>query len=80
MIAYIVSKKNFIIEWVSTVTLIAGVALTSFNIHPANLWVSLIGNAGWLLLGWMWKRWSLFTVEFIITAIYIVGIYNLYLG
>lgn len=80
MIAYIISKRDFIIEWLSTVTLIAGVALTSFNIYPLNLWVSLLGNVGWLLLGWMWKKWSLFIVELVITAIYIVGIYSLYFG
>jgi hypothetical protein len=78
MISYIISKRDVIIEWLSTVTLIAGVALTSFNVYPLNLWVSLIGNAGWMLLGWMWRKWSLFTLEFVITAIYIVGIYSLY--
>ena len=79
MIAYILSKKNDIIEWISTVTLIAGVVLTSFNIYPANLWISLLGNLGWLWLGWIWKKWSLFIVEAVISTIYIVGIYNLYL-
>jgi hypothetical protein len=73
MISYIVSKRDFIIEWLSTATLIAGVALTSFNIYPLNLWVSLVGNAGW-----MWRKWSLFTLEAVISAIYIVGIYSLY--
>lgn len=80
MVSYIISKKDFIVEWVSTIILIAGVALTSFDIHPLNLWISLLGNLGWLLLGWMWKKWSLFIVELIISAIYIIGIYNLYLG
>jgi hypothetical protein len=80
MIEYVFSKKDSIIEWACTITLIAGVALTSFNIYPANLWVSLVGNLGWLFLGWMWRKWSLFIVEAVISAIYIVGIYNLYLG
>jgi hypothetical protein len=56
MISYIISKRDFILEWLSTATLIAGVALTSFNIYPLNLWVSLAGNAGWMLLGWMWRK------------------------
>lgn len=80
MINYIVSKRYIIMEWLSTATLIAGVALTSFNIYPLNLWVSLVGNAGWMLLGYIWRKWSLFTLEAVISAIYIVGIYNLYLG
>ena len=80
MLSFLFSKKDFIIEWASTIILIAGVALTSFNIYPVNLWVSFVGNAGWLLLGWMWKKWSLFIVEAVITAIYIIGLYSLYLG
>jgi hypothetical protein len=70
--------RDFILEWGITVTLILGVALTSFNIYPTNLWVSMIGNFGWLYLGYIWRKWSLFVVQLIITAIYIVGLLNLY--
>jgi hypothetical protein len=72
-------NKDFILEWGITVTLILGVALTSFNIFPLNLWVSTIGNIGWLYLGYIWKKWSLFVVQLIITIIYIVGLLNTYL-
>jgi len=72
-------NKDFILEWGITLTLIVGVALTSFNIYPHNLWVSMIGNFGWLYLGFIWKKWSLFIVQLIITAIYIVGLVNLYI-
>jgi hypothetical protein len=71
--------KELFFEWACTATLIAGVALTSFNIYPLNLWVSLVGNLGWLVLGWMWRKWSLFLVELVISTIYIVGIIDLYL-
>jgi hypothetical protein len=70
--------RDFILEWGITVTLIVGVALTSFNIFPMNLWVSMIGNFGWLYLGYIWRKWSLFVVQLIITAIYVVGLLNLY--
>jgi hypothetical protein len=71
-------SKDFILEWGITVTLIVGVALTSFNIFPLNLWVSMIGNVGWLYLGYIWRKWSLFVVQLVITAIYIIGLLNLY--
>lgn len=71
-------NRDFILEWSITASLIIGVALTSFNVYPANLWVCLIGNIGWLYLGYTWRKWSLFVVQLIITAIYIVGIVNLY--
>jgi len=70
-------NRDFILEWGITLTLIVGVALTSFNIFPLNLWVSMIGNIGWLYLGYIWKKWSLFVVQLVITAIYIIGLLNL---
>ena len=73
------SLKDTIIEWTLTAILIAGVALTSFNIYPLNLWVSMAGNFGWLYLGWHWRKWSLFVVQLIITIIYILGISKVYL-
>jgi hypothetical protein len=71
-------NRDFILEWGLTITLVFGVALTSFNVFPLNLWVSMIGNFGWLYLGYIWRKWSLLIVQFIITAIYIVGLVNLY--
>jgi hypothetical protein len=71
--------KDSIIEWTLTALLITGVALTSFNIYPMNLWVCLAGNIGWIYLAWCWRKWSLFVVQLIITIIYILGISKVYL-
>lgn len=70
-------NRDFILEWAITIILIIGVALTSFNIFPLNLWISLIGNIGWLYLGYIWKKWSLLVVQLVITAIYIVGLISI---
>lgn len=67
-------------EWSSTVILLAGVVLTSFNIYPANIWFLLIGNIGWIALGWIWRKWSLLILQTIITIIYIAGIIKVYVG
>ena len=49
MFAYLKEQTwEFWLEWISTLILIAGVVLTSFNIYPLNIWLSLAGNAGWL--------------------------------
>jgi len=71
--------KDSIIEWTLTALLITGVALTSFNIYPMNLWVCLAGNIGWVYLAWIWRKWSLFVVQLIITVIYILCISKVYL-
>jgi len=65
---------EFYFEWVCTVVLIAGVVLTSFNIYPLNIWVLLIGNIGWVALGWIWRKWSLIILQTLITIIYIAGV------
>jgi hypothetical protein len=70
-------NRDFVLEWAITVILIVGVALTSFNIFPLNLWISLVGNIGWLYLGWVWRKWSLLVVQLVITAIYIVGLISI---
>jgi hypothetical protein len=67
-----------IFEWLCTAILLVGVALTSFNIFPLNLWVLFIGNLGWVGLGIIWRKWSLIVMQTVITLIYIVGIINLY--
>lgn len=64
----------FILEWVSTGILLVGVTLTSFNIYPANVYLSLLGNFGWLFVACAWRKWSIITVQAVITIIYIVGI------
>jgi hypothetical protein len=62
-------------EWSSTVVLIIGVILTAWNIYPENIWISLIGNAMWLVLGIMWKKWSLITIQIVVTIIYVLGLW-----
>ena len=68
---------QFWFEWLCTLVLIVGVALTSYNVYPLNIWLSFLGNLGWMVLGYIWRKWSLFIVELIITIIYIAGIYNI---
>ena len=66
------------IEWVSTAVLIIGVALTAYNVYPLNIWLSLLGNIGWFVIGWMWKKYSLLTIQVVISIIYILGLMSYY--
>lgn len=65
-------------EWGSTALLLVGVALTSFNIYPLNLWVCLAANVGWTVMGILWKKWSLLIVQAVVSAIYIFGMVTYY--
>jgi hypothetical protein len=67
------------IEILATGTLIIGVALTSWNIYPANIYMSVVGNFLWLLMGWYWKKWSLIIIEAFILVIYACGMIKYFL-
>lgn len=64
------------IEWGSTVLVIVGALLTSFNIYPLNIYVILVGNFGWMIIGLMWKKPSLIIIQTVLTLIYIAGLIN----
>lgn len=70
--------KNFEIfwEWAATAVLMIGVTLTALNIYPANIYISLLGNMMWLVLGYMWRKYSLIMVQIMVTLIYLYGIHN----
>jgi len=65
-----------ILEWAATFVLIIGVALTAWNIYPLNIYFSLMGNFMWLIIAFVWKKWSLISVQIIITILYVSGLIN----
>ena len=67
---------EFILEWVSTALVLTGAVLTAWNIYPANLAVQIVGNIGWFIVGYMWRKWSLVTIQAVITIIYILGFFH----
>lgn len=74
------TKWWIFIEWIATITLIIGVALTSWNIYPINIYMSAIGNFLWLLIGFYWRKLSLIIIQTVIMIIYVVGIIKFLFG
>lgn len=70
---------QFWFEWSNTALLIVGAVLTSLNIYPLNIWFLFAANLGWAALGVMWRRWSLFTVQVVLTIIYLPPVVKLLL-
>ena len=73
-------QSEFVLEVLATVVLIIGVALTSFNIYPINVYISLAGNLLWLGMGIVWGKWSLIIIEIIISIIYVIGIAKMFIA
>ena len=70
------NKKHieFFFEWGSTFILLCGAALTSLNIYPANVFFSLAGNLGWLVVSLIWRKPSLIVIQLVISFIYVAGL------
>lgn len=67
------------IKWAGTFLCLTGIALTSFNVYPTNIVLSLIGSALWTWAGWAQKDMPLFLVEFVAVAMYAAGVITLLL-
>ena len=62
------------VKWMGTILCLAGIALTSFNIYPANVVLSLIGSGLWTVAGALQKDTPLFLVEAVAVAFYLAGL------
>jgi hypothetical protein len=63
-----------IIKWLGTILCLLGIALTSFNIYPANILFGLIGSALWTLAGFIQRDIPLLLVEFVAVVLYFGGL------
>lgn len=68
-----------LIKWLGTILCLLGIALTSFNIYPLNLFLSFIGSALWTLAGFIQRDLPLMLVEFVAVVLYMIGIAS-YIG
>lgn len=63
-----------LIKWLGTILCLMGIALTSFNIYPINVVLSMVGSALWTLAGFLQKDPPLFLVELVAVIIYFAGL------
>jgi hypothetical protein len=62
------------IKWTGTILCLIGIALTSFNVYPLNVFLSLIGSALWAWAGWMQRDTPLVLVEGVAVTLYFIGV------
>ena len=69
-------NKNLIrfSKWVSSLVIIAGMALTASNIYPLNLYMQLVGIIGWLVIAFAWHDRSLIMLNAVAALIFTSGI------
>lgn len=66
------------VKWLGTFLCLIGICLTSFNVYPINIILSLIGSALWTWAGWAQKDMPLFLVEAVAVICYIAGVIALF--
>ena len=63
-----------LVKWAGTFLCLFGIALTSFNVYPANIFLSFIGSGLWAFAGFVQRDIPLLLVEFVAVVLYAVGI------
>ena len=63
-----------ILKWSGTILCLIGIALTSFNIYPLNLFFGLVGSVLWTLAGFLQQDAPLVLVEAVAVVIYVMGV------
>jgi len=65
------------IRWSGTILCLIGIALTSFNVYPLNLFFGFVGSLLWAVQGYIYKDYALLIVEAVAVIIYLSGIITL---
>ena len=71
---------SWYIKWVSSIFIIIGMALSSANIFPLNIYVHGIGVTGWLVVGMLWHDRALIFLNGVAIFVYVTGLLNHYYG
>ena len=72
--------KDWYLKWASSIILITGMLFTANNIYPLNLFISIVGILGWILIGLIWNDRAIILVNAIGLSIYANGILNYYVN
>jgi hypothetical protein len=66
------------IRWSGTILCLIGIALTSLNVYPLNLFFGLVGSFLWTVQGYLYKDNALLVVELVAVLMYMAGLYTVY--
>jgi hypothetical protein len=64
------------IRWSGTILCLIGIALTSLNVYPLNLFFGLVGSFLWTLQGYLYKDNALVVVELVAVLMYLAGLFK----
>lgn len=62
------------LAWIATAMLVGSAMLAAWNVYPLYVYAFIVSNSTWILVGYLWREWSLVVMNLILTGIYVVGI------
>ena len=65
---------DWYLKWFASIVLIFGAVTTAMNLYPYNMYFQFVGITGWLIVGILWKDWSLIVVNVVGSTIMFIGI------
>ena len=75
-------KKDVLIKWVATATLIIGTFINANwpELYPVGPGLLALGGALWLIVSIMWKEPALIVTNGVLTLVGLIGILNNIIG
>jgi hypothetical protein len=64
------------LKWTGTILCLLGIALTSVNIYPLNIFIGFVGSLLWAIAGYMQDDNALLVVEGAAVLMYFIGLLN----
>jgi hypothetical protein len=64
------------LKWTGTTLCLLGIALTSLNIYPLNIFIGFIGSLLWAIAGYIQDDNALLVVEAVAVLLYLAGLVN----
>jgi hypothetical protein len=67
-------KIAFVIKWLASVIQILGYSATAFGLTPWNIYLFLVGLAGWLIVGFLWSDRAIILIHLVALCAMFVGL------
>jgi len=69
-------KPYQMLAWIGTLGLIVGSIMNAYNIYPMNLWIMIVANAVWFIVGVLWREPSVYWLNIFMVLAYVLGAIN----
>ena len=67
-------KIAFVIKWLASVIQILGYSATAFGLTPWNIYLFLVGLAGWLVVGLLWSDRAIILIHLVALCAMFIGL------